>query len=227
MDSKSQSNAIGEMVAIGNDTLEIVGVLADYHQMSLKAKVIPVAFRLRPAAAFYSIKLDTENYRDVVAAIEGPWKTFFPGNPLDYFFLDQFFNRQYERDNRFGQVFTLFTMLAIFVASLGLLGLASFVASQRTREIGIRKVLGSSVSGIILLLSKGFIQPIFIAIVIACPLGWWIMDSWLQTFPYRTTIGAWTFFVAGLLVIFIAFISVSSHALKAAMTKPAETLKYE
>ena len=224
---KEPKQSIGERVAIGNDTLEIVGVLADYHQMSLKAKVIPVAFRLRPADAFYSIKLDTENYRDVVEAIQGPWKTFFPGNPLDYFFLDQFFNRQYERDTRFGQVFTIFTMLAIFVASLGLLGLASFVASQRTREIGIRKVLGSSVSGIILLLSSGLIRPVLIAIVIACPLGWWVMNQWLQAFPYRTTIETWTFAVSGILVVFIAFISVSSQALKAAMTKPAETLKYE
>jgi len=224
---KEPKQAIGERVSIGRDTLEIVGVLADYHQMSLKAKMIPVAFRLMPADAFYSIKLDTENYHDVVEAIEKPWKTFFPGNPLDYFFLDQFFNRQYERDNRFGQVFSIFTMLAIFVASLGLLGLASFVASQRTREIGIRKVLGSSVSGIILLLTKGFIQPVLIAIVVACPLGWWAMDKWLQTFPYRTSIGTWTFLVAGLLVIFIAFLSVSSQALRAAMTKPAETLKYE
>jgi putative ABC transport system permease protein len=224
---KEPRQSIGDLVAIGNDTLEIVGVLADYHQMSLKAQVIPVVFRLMPAAAFYSIKLNTENYRDVVEAIEKPWKAFFPGNPIDYFFLDQFFNRQYARDERFGQVFTIFTMLAIFVASLGLLGLASFLATQRTREIGIRKVLGSSVSGIILLLTKGFIQPVLIAIVAAIPLGWWIMDRWLQTFPYRTSIGGWTFLVAGVLVVFIAFISVASQALKAAVTKPAETLRHE
>jgi putative ABC transport system permease protein len=224
---KDPKNSIDEMVAIGNDTVAIAGVLADYHQMSLKAKVIPVAFRLWPAGSFYSIKLSTENYGDVVEALQTPWKTFFPGNPLDYFFLDQFFNRQYERDDRFGQVFTIFTMLAIFIASLGLLGLASFMASQRTREIGIRKVLGSSVTGIIMLLSRGFIQPVFIAILIACPLGYWIMELWLESFPYRTSIGIWTFGVAGAIVLLIAFVSVSSQALKAAMTKPAETLKYE
>jgi putative ABC transport system permease protein len=101
------------------------------------------------------------------------------------------------------------------------------MASQRTREIGIRKVMGSTVSNIILLLSKGFMQPVFIAIIIACPLGWWIMNRWLQTFPYRTSIGIWTFVIAGAIVLLIAFISVSSQALKAAMARPAETLKYE
>jgi putative ABC transport system permease protein len=180
-----------------------------------------------PAGSFYSIKLHTENYSDIVEAIQTPWRTFFPGNPLDYFFLDQFFNRQYERDDRFGQVFTIFTMLAIFIASLGLLGLASFMASQRTREIGIRKVLGSTVTGIILLLSRGFIRPVFLAILIAWPLGWWIMSRWLESFPYRTSIGLWPFLVSGLGVLVIAFLSVSSQALKAAMAKPAETLKYE
>jgi putative ABC transport system permease protein len=224
---KEPREAIGALVVDGGDTVEIAGVLEDYHQMSLKAKVIPVVFRLADVSTFYSIKLESNNYQNVIQRLEEPWKSFFPGNPLDYFFLDEFFNRQYERDDRFGQVFTIFTVLAIFIASLGLLGLASFMASQRTREIGIRKVLGSSVSGIILLLSRGFIQPVFLAILIACPLGYWIMGLWLESFPYRTSIQIWTFVVSGVIVLFIAFISVSSQALKAAITKPAETLKYE
>jgi putative ABC transport system permease protein len=223
-------SAVGEKLVQGmqgRDTLEIVGVLQDYHQMSLRTKVIPVAFRLRDVTTFYSIKLETDNYKAVIESIEGPWKTFFPGNPIDYFFLDQFFNRQYDRDDRFSQVFTLFTILAIFIASLGLLGLASFMAVQRTREIGIRKVMGSSVSGVILLLSQKFMRPVLLAILIACPLGWWLMSRWLQSFPYHTTISAWTFLGSGMLVTAIAFVSVSSQTLKAAMTKPAETLKYE
>lgn len=222
------SKAIGEKVISGGDTLEVVGVLEDFHQMSLKTAIIPLACRLRPnAGSFYSIKLETADYKETLEAIQHPWDTFFPGNPLDYFFLDQFFNRQYARDDRFGEVFTIFTGLAIFIASLGLVGLASFMTVQRTREIGIRKVLGSSASGIVALLSRGFMQPVLIGIAIACPLGWWLMDRWLQSFPYRTNIQLWVFAFSGVLVLLIAFLSVSSQTLKAAMTKPAETLKHE
>jgi putative ABC transport system permease protein len=224
---KSPQDAIGQKLRSNKDTVEIVGVLQDYHQMSVKARVIPVVFRLLDAASFFSIKMETDNYQTVISAIEKPWKTFFPGNPMDYFLLDQFYNRQYERDDRFGQVFTLFTVLAIFIASLGLLGLASFMAAQRTREIGIRKVLGSSVSGIVTLLSKDFMQPVLVAIALACPLIWWLMNKWLESFPYHTKIGLWVFGISGILVLLIAFISVSSQTLKAAMTKPADTLKYE
>jgi putative ABC transport system permease protein len=222
------ASAIGEKIISGPDTLEVVGVLEDFHQMSLKTAIIPLVCRLRPqSGSFFSIKLETTNYKQVIAAIEKPYEASFPGNPLDYFFLDESFNRQYARDDRFGEVFTIFTGLAIFIASLGLVGLASFMAVQRTREIGIRKVLGSSASGIVVLLSKGFMQPVLIGIVIAFPLGWWLMDRWLQTFPYHTQLSLWVFAISGILVLIIAFISVSSQTLKAAMTKPAETLKHE
>ncbi|HEY0656581.1 MAG TPA: ABC transporter permease, partial [Chryseosolibacter sp.] len=180
--------AIGQMVRHGGDTVEIVGVLADYHQMSLRAKVIPHAYRLSTASSYFSIKVETKDYREVISKIEVPWKSFFPGNPLDYFFLDQFFNKQYDRDNRFSEVFTIFTVIAIVIASLGLVGLASFMAIQRTREIGIRKVLGSSVPNVILLLSKGFMQPVAIAILLALPLCWWLMSQWLHSFPYHTDV---------------------------------------
>jgi putative ABC transport system permease protein len=228
LDFYDPAKAIGEKLISGRDTLEIVGVIDDFHQMSLKTAIIPLVCRLRAqSGAFFSVKLETDNYKDVIAAIEIPYQTFFPGNPIDYFFLDQSFNRQYERDDRFGEVFTLFTGLAIFIASLGLVGLASFMTVQRTREIGIRKVLGSSAADIVVLLSKGFMQPVLLGIVIAFPLGWWLMSQWLQSFPYHTQVPWWVFAVSGLLVFFIAFISVSSQTLKAAMTKPAETLKYE
>lgn len=220
--------AVGEKVINGNDTLEIVGVLDDFHQMSLKTSIIPLVCRLIPDAGSYlSIKLETDNYKKAMESIEVPWKAIFPGNPIDYFFLDQFYNRQYVKDDRFSAVFSIFTVLAIFIASLGLLGLASFMAAQRTREIGIRKVMGSSASGIVVLLSKGFMQPVILSMILACPLGWWIMNRWLESFPYRTTIDLWAFVASGALVLVIAFVSVSSQTLKAALTKPAETLKYE
>jgi putative ABC transport system permease protein len=222
------AKAIGEKIISGRDTMEVVGVLEDFHQMSLKTAIIPLVCRLSPSASsFYSIKLETDNYKSVMEKIAEPWNTFFPGNPFDYFFLDQHFNNQYSRDDRFGEVFTIFTGLAIFIASLGLVGLASFMTVQRTREIGIRKVLGSTETGIVVLLSKGFMQPVLVGIAIACPIGWWLMGQWLQSFPYHTQIDFWVFVAAGFLVVLIAFLSVSSQTLKAAMTKPAETLKHE
>lgn len=224
---KSPQEAIGEKVVDGRDTLEIIGVLANYHQMSLKAKVIPVAFRYRPVGQFYSIKLETQETNRVLAEVKKPWDAFFPGNPIDYFYLDQFFNRQYDRDDRFGKVFTLFTALAIFIASLGLLGLASFMTLQRTKEIGIRKVLGSSANSIVILLSKGFIQLVLIANVIAWPLAYWVMNLWLESFPYRIDIDPLLFVVAGAAVVIIAFLSVSFQTIKAAGLNPAKTLKYE
>ena len=224
---KEPNDAVGKFVVFGGDTLEVMGVVEDFHQMSLKDPVAPLAMGLGYSSNFYSIKVETTNYRSIIEAVEGPWQKIFGDSPIEYFFLDEYFNKQYDKDDRFGQVFTLFTGLAIFIASLGLIGLASFMTIQRTREIGIRKVLGSSVRDIVLLLAKGFMQPVIIANLIAWPLSWWLMDRWLQEFPYRISVSPMFFIVAGVLVVIIAFISVSSQTVKAALTKPAETLKYE
>ena len=219
--------AIGEKVIQG-DTFEVVGILENYHQMSLKEAVSPLVFRYTPRfSQFFAFKVDNDNYKEILSSLEGPWKTFFPGNPMDYFFLDQFFNRQYEHDKQFGAVFSLFTGLAIFIACLGLFGLASFMTIQRTKEIGIRKALGSTSTNIVLLLSKGFIQLVLIANLIAWPLAWWIMNSWLQSFPYRIEVNPLLFIVAGAGVVIIAFISVGFQTVKAAKVNPAQTLKYE
>ncbi|NJM25787.1 MAG: FtsX-like permease family protein, partial [Bacteroidia bacterium] len=219
--------AIGQKLSVGGDTLEVAGVLENYHQMSLKTKVAPIVFRLVNNSSFYAFKMETENYQDVLDKIEPVWKDLFPGNPIEYFFLDQFFNRQYASDRQFGQLFSLFTILAIFVACLGLFGLASFMTVQRTKEIGIRKVMGSSVAGIIILLSKGFIQLVLIANLIAWPLAWWAMSRWLEAFPYHTTINPLLFLAAGCAVVFIAFLSVGLQTFKAASLNPSKSLKYE
>jgi putative ABC transport system permease protein len=227
LDFKDPASAIGEKVIQG-DTLEIVGVLENYHQMSLKEAVAPLVFQYTPNfSSFIAFKVENENYQEILASLEDPWKTFFPGNPIDYFFLDQFFNRQYESDRQFGQIFSLFTLLAIFIACLGLFGLASFMTVQRTKEIGIRKVMGSSPANIVLLLSKGFIVLVIIANVIAWPLAWWLMNEWLQSFPYRIGIDPLLFLLAGAAVVVIAFISVGVQTLKASLLDPAKTLKYE
>lgn len=220
-------SAIGQQVRLGRDTFEIAGVLENYHQMSLKSQVAPLAFRLVSSSSFYSFKIEPGTSRDVLAGLQESWDTFFPGNPVDYFFLDSFFNKQYEKDRQFGQVFGLFSLLAIFVASLGLFGLASFLTLQRTKEIGIRKVLGSTVPNIVLLLSKDFIQLVILSNLLAWPLAWWLMDSWLQSFPYRIALNPLLFLGAGMSVVLVAFLSVGVQTLKAALLNPAETLKYE
>jgi putative ABC transport system permease protein len=227
LDFDDPETALGEKVIQG-DTFEIVGVLENYHQMSLKEAVTPLVFRFTPDFSnFYAFKVEHKNYKDILASLEEPWKSIFPGNPMDYFFLDQFFNRQYEHDQQFSRIFGLFTLLTIFIACLGLFGLASFMTIQRTKEIGIRKVLGSTNANIILLLSKGFIQLVIIANLIAWPLAWWGMNMWLESFPYRIAINPLLFLLAGGAVVVIAFLSVGFQTLKAALVNPASTLKYE
>lgn len=227
LDFDDPEKALGEKVIQG-DTFEIVGVLENYHQMSLKEAVTPLVFRYTPNFSnFYAFKIEGADAKDVLASLQGPWNSFFPGNPLDYFYLDQFFNRQYESDKQFGRIFAIFTMLAIFIACLGLFGLASFLTIQRTKEIGIRKVLGSTVPNIVILLSREFLLLVIIANFIAWPLAWWLMSNWLQGFPYRIEINPILFVGAGLGVLLIAFLSVGFQTLKAAMINPAKTLKYE
>ena len=224
---KDAASAIGEKVNYGGDTLEITGVLQDHHQMSLKSDVMPTAYILVSRPSFIALKIETNSFQQILTSLEAPWKSYFPGDPMDYFFLDEFFNRQYEKDERFGQVFSLFTALAIFIACLGLVGLASYVTVQRTKEIGIRKVLGSTVPGIIVLLSKGFLQPVVLANFIAWPLTWFILEQWLQTFPYRVSINPVVFILSGLCIVAVSFISVGSQTLRAAFMQPANSLKYE
>ena len=146
---------------------------------------------------------------------------------FDYYFLDESFNRQYTNDQLFGKVFAIFSAFAIFIACLGLLGLSLFSTAQRTKEIGIRKVLGASVVKIVTLLSKDFLRLVVIAFIIASPVAWWIMHQWLQDFEYRIGISVWIFFVAGLLAIIIALGTISFQAIKAAMANPVKSLRAE
>ncbi|MBS1543715.1 MAG: ABC transporter permease [Bacteroidetes bacterium] len=228
LDFKSPESAIGQKVIQNRDTLEVIGVLENYHQMSVKQLVTPLVYRYTPQGArFISFKTETHDYQRILTGLEELYKNHFPGNPFDYFFLDQFFERQYESDQRFGQIFAGFTLLTIFVACLGLFGLASFMTVQRTKEIGIRKALGSSSSEVMLLLSKGFIQLVLIANVIAWPIAYFLMDRWLTAYPYRVSINPLLFVGAALGVIAIAFVSVGLQTFKAAQLNPAKTLRTE
>ena len=173
------------------------------------------------------IKVDTKDLPATIAAIRKDYDQFFPGNIFDYFFLDDHFNEQYANDQLFGKVFTIFSGFAIFIACLGLLGLSLFATTQRTKEIGVRKVLGASVSNIVVLLSKDFIKLVIIAFVVASPVAWYVMHNWLQDFAYRINVSWWIFFIAGSLAVVIALGTISLQAIRAAVANPVKALRTE
>ncbi|MDN5200157.1 ABC transporter permease [Fulvivirgaceae bacterium BMA10] len=228
LDLGSPESAIQEKIVTGGDTLTVVGVIKNYHQEGLKKDYTPIAFILLPnARSYFSIKLNTTDLGQSIATIQEQYGKFFPENPFNYFFLDTFFDTQYQSEVRFGKIFTVFSGLAIFVASLGLFGLSFFTAGQRTKEIGIRKSLGSSVSNIFMLLSIDFIKLVFWGNVIAWPLAWYIMGEWLSGFAFQINLGLSVFLVATIVTLFIALLTVSYQSIKAAMSNPVEALKYE
>ena len=190
--------------------------------------MLPVVFVPRPDINnYYSIKFETGDVHKTVASIEKVWNNFFSQNPFSYYFLDDDFNAQYKSDGQFGKVFGLFSFLAIIIACFGLLSLSAYNVLQRTKEIGIRKVLGASVQHIIYLLSKDFLVLVCIAFVVAVPVTWLVMNSWLHDFAYRIDISWWTFLVAGIIAIFIALFTISFQAIKAAIANPVKSLRTE
>lgn len=225
---ESPENAIGQKIRVGGDTLNVVGVVENYHQEGLKQDFRPTAFRLvQDARSYFCVKLNSDDLGQTMAFLKDKYAAIFPNNPFDYFFLDTFFNRQYKNERQFVSVFGFFAGLAIFVACLGLFGLASFTASQRTKEIGIRKVLGSSVTGVFFLLSKDFLQLVLVANIIAIPLVWYLMNQWLSGFAFRIDIGIWIFIAAAVVTTFIALLTVSYQSISTATANPVKSLRYE
>lgn len=220
--------ALNDQIYFWGDTFRIVGVLKNYHQESLKKAYEPLIFRYSSApGGFYSIKFKTTDVKESMTRFEEVWKGLFPGNPLISFFLDEHYNQQYQADQQFGKVFGIFSGLAIIIACLGLFGLSSLTAIQRTKEIGVRKVLGASVPSILTLVSKDYFLLMVAAIFLSVPLAWWIMSGWLDDFAYRISLAWWIFAIPSFLVIAIALITVSIHTLKAARTNPVKSLRYE
>jgi putative ABC transport system permease protein len=174
-----------------------------------------------------SVKISANNLSASISTIEKKWNTLMPNRPFSYFFLDDFFDKQYRSEQRFGQLFLNFAILAIIISCLGLLGLASYSTMQRTREIGIRKVLGATVPNIVNLLSKDFLKLVALAVVIASPVAWIVMHRWLQDFAYRIPIFWWIFVVAAFTAAIIALITVSFQAIKAAVSNPVVSLRSE
>ncbi len=206
----------------------IIGVLKNFNYKSLQQDIQPLTMRIEPESfGTISIKIATANIKQTVKAIEKSWNHVIPNRPFEYNFLDEFFNEQYQAENKFGSLFFNFAILTIFISCLGLLGLASYSTVQRTKEIGVRKVLGASVSSIVGLLSMDFIKLVFIAFLIASPIGWYAMHKWLDDFAYRTNITWWVFVLAGISSLLIVFITISFQAVKAAIENPVKNLRTE
>ncbi|MBK7872158.1 MAG: FtsX-like permease family protein [Saprospiraceae bacterium] len=208
---------------------EIVGVMKNFNFNSLYSEVTPFLF-------VYSnddynpqmiIKAETEDYAKFISQLETTWKSQVPAVPFEYTFIDQEVQQQYEADRRLSRIINSFTFLTILISCLGLFGLAMFTAEQRTKEIGIRKVLGAGVSNIITLISKDFIKLVIIAMLLASPIAWWGMNKWLGDFAYRVDIQWWMFVLAGVAAIAVALITVSFQAIKAALANPVDSLRSE
>jgi len=205
----------------------IVGVVEDFHFESLKQNITPVALFLKKSTGLISFRFEAKDTKEVIASIEKSWKKIAADMPFSYSFLDQDFGRMYASEQRLGKIFVVFAGLAIIIACLGLFALTSFTAEQRTKEIGIRKVLGASVSSIVILLSKEFGKLIFISFIIAAPLAWWCINWWLKSYAYKTEIGVLVYLLAGISAFLIAWLTMSFQSIRAATTNPVKSLKSE
>jgi len=224
----SPENAIGKAILKGDRKWDVIGVVDDYHQKSLRYPLEPIVFMpFYSTNSEISVKLTPGDLSGTIQQIKKKYEAFFPGNLFDYNFLDETFNKQYENEQLFKKAFGIFAGLAIFVACLGLLGLTMFATIQRTKEIGVRKVLGASVSSIVVLLSKTFLKLILLSTIVAFPLAWWAMHTWLQDFAYRVNIGWWIFLLAGASALLIALTTISFQAIKAAIANPIKSLRTE
>lgn len=218
--------ALGQKITF-YDSAEIIGVAQNYHHLSMKEPIIPLIYMHGSSNLYQYLRLTTNDLPQTLQSVEAAYEEVFPGSTFSYFFLDDTFNQQYQAETQFGKVFGVFAGLAILVACLGLLGLSSYTSIQRTKEIGVRKALGASVSHIILLLTKSYFRLILIALLIAIPVANYVMGEWLEQFAYRISIHWWLFLIPGTLVVFIALLAVSGQTLKSARTNPVKALRYE
>ena len=228
MRAMNMSTALGKVLTVGDWKGQIVGVVKDYHFRSLHQDIDPLILIYTPEACdVLFARLRGEDMPKTIGHIEEVWNKFAPGYDFNYRFMDEALDDLYRAEQRTGTIFRYFSFLAILISCLGLFGLASFMAEQRTKEIGIRKVLGATVSNIVLLLSKDFTKWVLVANLLAWPVAYYAMYRWLQGFAYRAPVSWWAFLLAGVLALLIAILTVSFQAIKAALTNPAETIKYE
>jgi putative ABC transport system permease protein len=227
------SPAVGKQIVWGEDkdttyNLTVVGVVKDFHFTSLRNQIKPFAFVNNPNRQWYfTLKLSTADISGTLAQLGTTWKKFSSERPFEYTFLDETFAKLYQSESRFQKVFICLVVLGIIIACLGLLGLATFEAQQRVKEIGIRKVLGASVASLVGLLSKDFLKLVGIALVLAIPIARYAMNKWLQDFAYRIQMEGWVFVVAAVIALVIALVTISSQAIKAAISNPVKSLRTE
>jgi putative ABC transport system permease protein len=208
-------------------TYRVIGVVKDFHFKSLHERISPLVMVLGNSTGTVIVKVKTKDLTGLLANLTKQWNQLAPEAPFTYSFLDERFNDTYRTEQKIGQILGLFAGMTIFVACLGLFGLATFMAEQRTKEIGVRKVLGASVTSIVALLSKDFLKLVGIAIVLSVPVAWYVMDRWLQDFAYKIELSWWVFALAGLLAVGIALATVSFQSVKAALMNPVKSLRSE
>ncbi|MBS1921293.1 MAG: ABC transporter permease [Bacteroidetes bacterium] len=205
----------------------IIGIVKDFHFESLRQNIFPLGLKLGHNNTMMSFKIAATDLKPLISQIQNKWKALAPGMPFSYRFMDDAFDNMYRAEQRVEQVSITFAVLAILIACLGLFGLVTYMAEQRTKEIGVRKVLGASVPNLVTMLSKDFLKLVLIASLIAFPVAWWVMHQWLQDFAYRIRIDWWVFILAGLIALLIALATVSFQAIKAALANPVESLRTE
>lgn len=229
-DKLGLKNPLGQRITNGWETFTVIGVMQDFNFETLKQSINPLCLVLGGGrSSIISVKINQADVKNTIASVISVWKKFAPTQPIRYTFMDESFANMYADVQRMGSLFTSFSILAIIIACLGLFALSAFMAEQRNKEIGIRKVLGASVSSITAMLSKDFVKLVLIALVIASPIAWWAMNKWLQDFAdgYRIAIGWWMFMAAGILVVLIALATISFQSIRAAMMNPVKSLRSE
>jgi putative ABC transport system permease protein len=219
-------NAIGERI-MNWRTWHVIGVVEDFHFDNMKGKIGPLCFMRGNWGSIASVKLNTTNMQNAIESVSSVWKKFMPNQAIRYSFLDDSYARMYDDVRRMGNIFASFAVLAIIVACLGLFALSAFMVEQRNKEISIRLVLGASLQSIFRLLTDQFIVLVLISFVLAIPLAWYMMQTWLEDYEYKIEIGWDVFLISGLLSIFIALLTVSYQSIRAGLANPATNLRSE
>jgi len=224
---RDAESAVGKLLRSGQQEVTIKAVINDFNQKSLKELPVPMAFFNLPSNVFYTVKAGSSGGDQVIRELEKIWTSYYPDNPFNYFFLADYYNEQYSADRRFSRLFLACSVLAIFIACLGLSGLSSYSIIRRTKEIGIRRTNGAGIGQVLFLLNKEFVKWVLVAIGIAVPFSVFVMNRWLENYAYKISLSWWIFLASGAIAVFIALVTVTWQSLSAAKRNPADSLRYE